>query len=91
MLHPTITPIDSLRGIFDLLIVWHHLTLTEVSPYHYDFGSTIVLFFFILSGYGISLSWKDKISEKGGGKKFLSPVLVRGICFKVANKMFNEL
>ncbi len=90
MLHPTITPIDSLRGIFDLLIVWHHLTLTEVSPYHYDFGSTIVLFFFILSGYGISLSWKDKISEKGGGKKFLSRTC-SGYLLKVANKMFNEL
>lgn len=74
-----------------MLIVWHHLAPTEVSPYHYDFGSTIVLFFFILSGYGISLSWKDKISlKKGAVKKFLSRPC-SGYLLKVANKMFNEL
>ena len=33
---------------------------------------------------------KDKISEKGGGKKFLSRPC-SGYLLKVANKMFNEL
>lgn len=60
---------DSLRGIFALLIVWHHLASLLNIPYSSDFGNTIVLFFFVLSGYGISLSWKNKI--EGSAKAFL--------------------
>lgn len=60
---------DSLRGVFALLIVWHHLALLLNIPYSADFGNTIVLFFFVLSGYGISLSWKNKI--EGSEKAFL--------------------
>lgn len=66
-----IRPIDSLRGIFALLIVWHHLVGGLKIPYHCDFGSTIVIFFFILSGYGIALSWKGRIQEKDATKRFL--------------------
>lgn len=51
-------PIDSIRGIFALLIVWHHY---HPIHYHYNFGDTIVLFFFILSGFHIAITWKDKI------------------------------
>lgn len=53
---------DSWRGICALLIVWHHYPHEEMGfIYTYDFGNTIVLFFFVLSGYHISLAWKDKI------------------------------
>lgn len=66
-----IKPIDSLRGVFALLIVWHHLAPNRGISYHCDFGSTVVLFFFVLSGYGIALSWKDRINENGAAKQFL--------------------
>lgn len=57
-------PTDSLRGICALLIVWHHYPHQEMGiTYTYDFGNTIVLFFFVLSGYGISLAWKNKIER----------------------------
>ncbi len=62
-------PIDSLRGIFALMIVWHHYAPMMNVEYHYDFGNTIVLFFFILSGFGIALSWKERIS--GNEKEFI--------------------
>ena len=59
-----IRPLDSLRGICVLLIVWHHFPHQEMGiTYTYDFGNTIVLFFFVLSGYGISLTWKNKIES----------------------------
>ena len=59
--------IDSIRGIFSLLIVWHHFAPILGIRYNADLGYTIVLFFFVLSGFHISLTWKDKISgnEKG--------------------------
>lgn len=57
-------PTDSLRGICALLIVLHHYPHQEMGiTYTYDFGNTIVLFFFVLSGYGISLAWKNKIER----------------------------
>lgn len=59
-----------MRGICALLIVWHHFAPTAGIPYSYDFGNTIVLFFFVLSGYGITLSWKDRIA--GNTKVFLT-------------------
>lgn len=61
---------DSLRGIFALLIVWHHFAPLSNIPYSFDFGNTIVLFFFVLSGYGISLSWKNRIA--GSERTFLA-------------------
>lgn len=62
-------PIDSLRGVFALFIVWHHLCPVLHIPYNADLGNTIVLFFFMLSGFHISLTWKDKIDTNG--KEFL--------------------
>jgi len=55
--------IDAIRGIFALLIVWHHLCPIMGIPYNMDFGNTIVLFFFILSGFHIAINWKDKIQD----------------------------
>ncbi len=62
-------PIDSIRGIFSLLIVWHHLCPLFDIPYKYNYGNTIVLFFFMLSGFHITLTWKDKID--GHSKDFI--------------------
>lgn len=57
-----INPIGSLRGICALMIVWHHMATAIGAEYHFDFGNTIVLFFFMLSGFHITLTWKDKIN-----------------------------
>lgn len=64
-------PINSLRGIFALMIVCHHL-LPEVGiNYGADFGNSIVLFFFVLSGFHISITWKDKMVASDAPKTFL--------------------
>ncbi len=63
------TSINALRGIFALLIVWHHFAAIFNIPYYFDFGNSIVLFFFILSGFHIALTWKDKI--EGNEKTFM--------------------
>lgn len=55
--------IDALRGIFALLIVWHHLCPIMGISYNMDLGNTIVLFFFVLSGFHITITWKDKIHD----------------------------
>lgn len=60
--------IDAIRGIFALLIVWHHL-YPIMGIYNMDFGNTIVLFFFVLSGFHITITWKDKI--QGHSKEFI--------------------
>lgn len=56
-------PIDSIRGIFALLIIWHHYAPMMHIYYPYDFGNTIVLFFFMLSGFHIAINWIDKIQN----------------------------
>lgn len=61
--------IDAIRGIFALLIVWHHLCPIMDIPYNMDFGNTIVLFFFVLSGFHITITWKDKIQNNS--KEFI--------------------
>lgn len=68
-------PTDGLRGIFALLIVWHHLAPMYGIPYDFSFGNTVVLFFFVLSGFGITLSWKDRIS--GSAKRFMAERCVK--------------
>lgn len=55
---------DSIRGIFALMIVWHHLAEMFGIPYEFDFGNSIVLFFFVVSGFHISLGWGDKIEGR---------------------------
>ena len=52
------------RFIFSLLIVLHHVP-SEWKPCvaGWDFGNTIVLFFFILSGFLLTLGYKDKIQS----------------------------
>ena len=61
--------IDAIRGIFALLIVWHHLCPIMGIYYTMDLGNTIVLFFFVLSGFHITITWKDKI--QGHCKDFI--------------------
>lgn len=68
-------PIQALRGIFALMIVAHHMLPMLGINYTADFGNSIVLFFFILSGFHITLTWKDKIMLTGAPKVF---VLKRG-------------
>lgn len=59
-----LTAMDSIRGIFALMIVWHHLAEMFGIPYEFDFGNSIVLFFFVVSGFHISLGWGDKIEGR---------------------------
>lgn len=50
------------RFIFSLLIVLHHMPKEwKLCIADWDFGNTIVLFFFILSGFLLTLGYKDKI------------------------------
>lgn len=63
--------IDALRGISALLIIFHHLLPMAGYQYNWDFGNTIVLFFFVLSGFHLTLGWKDKIEKPGACRKFL--------------------
>lgn len=53
------------RFIFSLLIVLHHMP-KEWKPRiaDWDFGNTIVLFFFILSGFLLTVGYKDKIQNR---------------------------
>ena len=50
------------RFIFSLLIIVHHLPESWREPFkNYDFGNTIVLFFFILSGFLLTRGYYEKI------------------------------
>lgn len=46
------------RFIFSILIVWHHMPIWK--PENADIGNPVVTFFFILSGFLIALSHKDR-------------------------------
>lgn len=56
------TALNGWRFILSLMIVWHHMPIWK--PENSDFGNPIVTFFFILSGFLITLSYKDSISSK---------------------------
>lgn len=50
------------RFIFSLLIIVHHLPESWREPLkNYDFGNTIVLFFFILSGFLLTRGYYEKL------------------------------
>lgn len=50
------------RFIFSLLIIVHHLPESWREPFkNYDFGNTIVLFFFILSGFLLTRGYYEKL------------------------------
>ena len=49
------------RFIFALMIVWHHLPVTK--PLDADLGNPIVTFFFVLSGFLLTLAYRDKLLE----------------------------
>ena len=49
------------RFIFALMIVWHHLPIPK--PLDADLGNPIVTFFFVLSGFLLTLSYRDKLLD----------------------------
>ena len=49
------------RFIFALMIVWHHLPIPK--PLDADLGNPIVTFFFVLSGFLLTLSSRDKLLD----------------------------
>ena len=52
------------RFIFSLLIVWHHLPDNwKGASVVYDYGNTIVLIFFILSGFLLALRYKGNFEN----------------------------
>ena len=66
------------RIVFSLLIVWHHLPADwKTNSINYDFGNTIVLFFFILSGFLLTLGYQKKIVD--GKIKYKDFVIKRAI------------
>ena len=61
-----ILPLETFRGIFALIIVLHHLkidTFIQKSNIVMN-GGLVVDFFFVLSGFVISLNYLDKINSK---------------------------
>lgn len=77
-------PINSIRGLLALLIVWHHLTYEMNVPYSFSFGNTVVLFFFILSGFGIALTWKERM----GAPSTISNGVYKTFIIKRCTKIF---
>ena len=60
-----IYPLETFRGIFALVIVLHHLkieTFVQRSNFIIN-GGLVVDFFFVLSGFFISLNYLDKINS----------------------------
>ena len=67
-----ILPLETFRGIFALIIVLHHLkieTFIQKSNLIIN-GGLVVDFFFVLSGFVISLNYLDKINSKNDLIKF---------------------
>lgn len=54
--------INGWRFIFSLLIIWHHMPIWR--PENANFGNTIVTFFFVLSGFLLTLSYRDALLNK---------------------------
>ena len=61
-----ILPLETFRGIFALIIVLHHLKIdTFIQNFRIILnGGLVVDFFFVLSGFVISLNYLDKIKSK---------------------------
>lgn len=47
------------RFIFALMIVWHHMPV--IKPHGANFGNPIVTFFFVLSGFLLTLAYREKL------------------------------
>lgn len=52
------------RFLFAMMIIWHHFPDSYKNfSINLDFGNTIVTFFFILSGFLLTIGYKDKIKS----------------------------
>ena len=72
-----IFPLETFRGIFALVIVLHHLkieTFIQRSNFITN-GGLVVDFFFVLSGFVISLNYLDKINNKSDLFNFQKKIL----------------
>ncbi len=77
-----INKLDGLRGIFSLLVVLFHLNknnapLFIVNNFFVRESYIFVDFFFILSGYVISLSYNDRINSRNDFLKFIKKRVIR--------------
>ena len=64
------TAVNGWRFIFSLLIVWHHMPVWK--PVDADFGNAIVTFFFVLSGFLITHSYRELLLNNiVGAKEFI--------------------
>ena len=60
-----ILPLETFRGIFALVIVLHHLKIdTFIQKSNFIVNGGLVVDFFLLSGFVISLNYLDKIKTK---------------------------
>ncbi len=55
--------LTALRGLFAVMIFLHHFLPSRGVALGIDMGSLAVLFFFVLSGYSLTLSYKRRINE----------------------------
>ena len=53
--------LNAWRFIFALMIVWHHMPIAK--PLNADLGNPIVTFFFVMSGFLLTHSYRDKLLD----------------------------
>ena len=56
------TALNGWRFIFALMMVWHHMPIWK--PNNAGFGNAIVTFFFVLSGFLLTLAYRDSLLNK---------------------------
>ena len=61
---PMIEPLTSLRFIFVILVFFHHFIIADTGNSFFPEGYLGVTFFFILSGFIVSLNYEEKILHK---------------------------
>ncbi len=55
--------LTALRGLFAIMIFLHHFLPDRGIALHIDMGNIAVLFFFILSGYALTISYRDRVQR----------------------------
>lgn len=53
----------SLRGLFAIMIFLHHFLPDRGIALGIDMGNIVVLFFFVLSGYALTMSYRDRVQR----------------------------